>query len=80
MRIYRIAGGALIIAHTCSGGTVVTRPRAPLALLAGGTSKMGRLSWVVGAIHRAIRECYGNGGISTVLSALELKLELEDRG
>ena len=40
-----------------------------------GKRHLGGLPWVVGAIHRSIRGCYGGDGI--VLSALELELELE---
>ena len=40
--------------------------------------KVGRLSWVVGAVHRILQGCYGDDGI--VLSILELKLELEVSG
>ena len=39
---------------------------------------MGRLSWVVGAVHRIIQGCYGADVI--VLSVLELKLEMEVSG
>ena len=60
--------------NTGSGDTVLTR----LPMLVGGTNKMGRLSWVVGAIHRIIQGCYGDDAI--VLSILELKLELEVSG
>ena len=58
--------------NTSSGDTVLTR----LPMLIGGTSKVGRLSWVVGATHRIIQGlgCYGDDDI--VLSILELKLEL----
>ena len=41
--------------NTGSGDTVLTR----LPMLVGGTHKMGRLSWVVGAVHRIIQGCYG---------------------
>ena len=47
-------------------------------MLTGGTNKVGRLSWVVGAIHRIIQGCYGDDGI--VMSMLELELELEVSG
>ena len=62
--------------NTGSGATVLTR----LPMLIGGTNKVGRLSWVVGAVHRILQGCYGDDGI--VLSVLELtrKLELEVRG
>ena len=60
--------------NTGSGDTVLTR----LPMLAGGTNKVGRLSWVVGAIHRIIQGCYGADAI--VLSVLELKLEMEVSG
>ena len=60
--------------NTGSGDTVLTR----LPMLAGGTNKVGRLSWVVGAIHRIIQGCYGDDDI--VLSILEPKLELEVSG
>ena len=43
-------------------------------MLIGGTNKVGRLSWVVGAVHRALQGCYGDDDI--VLSLLELRLEL----
>ena len=54
-----------------TGDTVLTR----LLMLVGGTNKVGRLSWVVGAIHRIIQGCCGDDDI--VLSILEPKLELE---
>ena len=38
--------------NTGSGDTVLTR----LPLLKGGTNKVGRLSWVVGAVHRTLRD------------------------
>ena len=60
--------------NTCSGDTVLTR----LPMMCGGTNKVGRLSWVVGAIHRIIQGCYGADDI--VLSVLELKLEMEVSG
>ena len=64
--------------NTGSGDTVLTG----LPMPKGGTNKvaMGRLSWVVGAVHRILQGCYGDDGI--VLSVLELtrKLELEVRG
>ena len=47
-------------------------------MLVGGTNKMGRLSWVVGAVHRIIQGCYGADGV--VLSVLELKPEMEVSG
>ena len=47
-------------------------------LCVGGTNKVGRLSWVVGAIHWIIQGCYGADNI--VLSVLELKLEMEVSG
>ena len=56
--------------NTCSGDTVLTR----LPVICGGTNKVGRMSWVVGAIHRIIQGCYGADDI--VLSVLELKLEV----
>ena len=34
-----------------------------LSVLAGGTIKMGRLSWVVDAIYRILQGCYGNDTI-----------------
>ena len=57
-----------VASNTCSGDTVLTR----LPMMCGGTNKVGRLSWVVGAIHRIIQGCYGADAI--VLSVLELKL------
>ena len=60
--------------NTGSGDTVLTR----LPMLVGGTNKVGRLSWVVGAVYRIIQGCYGADGI--VLSVLELKLEMEVSG
>ena len=36
--------------NTCSGDTVLTR----LPMICGGTNKVGRVSWVVGAIHRIV--------------------------
>ena len=60
--------------NTSSGATVLTR----LLMLIGGTNKVGRLSWVVGAIHRILQGCCGDDGI--VLSILELELELEVSG
>ena len=60
--------------NTGSGDTALTR----LPMLAGGTNKIGRLSWVVGTIYKIIQGYYGNDGI--VLSILELKLELEVSG
>ena len=59
---------------TLGGNTVLTR----LPMLIGGTNKVGRLSWVVGAIHRVIQGCYGNDDI--VWSLLELRLELAVSG
>ena len=59
---------------TIGGNTVLTR----LPMLIGGTNKVGRLSWVVGAIHRVIQGCYGDDGI--VWSMLELRLELAVSG
>ena len=49
-----------------------------LLMMCGGTNKVRRLSWVVGAIHRIIQGCYGANAI--VLSVLELKLEMEVSG
>ena len=49
-----------------------------LRMLEGGTNKIGRLSWVVGAIYRIIQGCFGDDDI--VLSVLELELELETSG
>ena len=49
-----------------------------LPMLKGGTNKVGRLSGVVGAVHRILQGCYGDDGI--VLSLLELRLELEVSG
>ena len=47
-------------------------------MLADGTNKIGRLSWIVGAmitaIYRIIQGCYGD---DIVLLILEPKLELE---
>ena len=60
--------------NTSSGGTVLTR----LPMLIGGTNKVGRLSWVVGAVHRVVQGCYGDDDI--VLSLLELRLELAVSG
>ena len=60
--------------NTGSGDTVLTRSPMP----EGGTSKVGRLSWAVGTIHRIIQGCPGDDDI--VLSILELKLELETSG
>ena len=60
--------------NTSSGDTVLTR----LPMLIGCTNKVGRLSWIVGAIHRILQGCYGDDDI--VLSILELKLELEVSG
>ena len=60
--------------NTGSSGTVLTR----LPMLTGGTNKVGRLSWVVGAAHRVIQGCYGDDDI--VLSLLELRLELAVSG
>ena len=60
--------------NTCSGDTVLTR----LPMMCGGTNKVGRVSWTVGAIHRIIQGCYGAD--DTVLSVLELKLEMEVSG
>ena len=60
--------------NTCSGDTVLTR----LSMMCGGTNKVGRVSWIVGAIHRVIQGCYGADDI--VLSVLELKLEMELSG
>ena len=63
------------VAHnTCSGDTVLTR----LPMMWGGTNKVGRLSWVAGAIHRIIQGCYGADDV--VLSVLELKLEMAVSG
>ena len=59
---------------TVGGNTVLTR----LPMLIGGTNKVGRLSWVVGAIHRVIQGCYGDDDI--VWSLLELRLELAVSG
>ena len=42
-----------VACNTGSGDTVLTR----LLMLTGGTDKVGRLSWVVGAIHRILQEC-----------------------
>ena len=47
-------------------------------LLMGGTSKVRRLSWVVGTVYRIIQGCYGAAGI--VPSVQELKLGLEVTG
>ena len=47
-----------VACNSGSGDTVLTR----LPMLAGGTSKMGRLSWVVGTIYRIIQGCYGGVG------------------
>ena len=47
-------------------------------MLIGGTNKVGRLSWIVGAIHRILQGCYGDDDI--VLSLLELRLELAVSG
>ena len=60
--------------NTVGSNTVLTR----LPMLIGGTNKVGRLSWVVGAIHRVIQGCYGDDGI--LLSLLELRLELAVSG
>ena len=49
-----------------------------LPMMCGGTNKVGRVSWAVGAIHRVIQGCYGADDI--VLSVLELKLEMEVSG
>ena len=46
-----------------------------LPMMCGGTSKVGGLSWVVGAIHGIIQGCYGTDDI--VLSVLKLQLEIE---
>ena len=45
-------------------------------MLIGGTNKVGRLSWVVGAIHRILQGCSIYGDDDIVLSLLELRLEL----
>ena len=55
--------------NTGSGGTVLTG----LPMLMGATSKVGGISWVVGAVYRTIQGRYGADGI--VLSVLELKLD-----
>ena len=47
-------------------------------MLIGGTNKVGRLSWVVGATHRILQGCYGDDDI--VLLLLELRLELAVSG
>ena len=60
--------------NTISGDTVLTR----LPMLIGGTNKVGRLSWVVGAVHRVVQGCYGDDDI--LLSLLELRLELAVSG
>ena len=49
-----------------------------LPVLVGGTNKVVRLSWIVGAIHRILQGCYGDDDI--VLSLLELRLELAVSG
>ena len=54
-----------------TGDTVLPR----LPMMRGGTNKVGRLSWDVGAIHRIIQGYFGADGI--VLSVLELELEME---
>ena len=40
-----------VACNTGSGDTVLTR----LPMLTGGTNKVGRLSWAVGAIHRILQ-------------------------
>ena len=44
-----------------------------LPMLMGATSRVGGISWVVGAVYRIIQGRYGADGI--VLSVLELKLD-----
>ena len=62
--------------NTGNGDSVLTR----FPLLAGGTNTMGRLSWIVGAIHRIIQRCYGNDDIVISILELIIKLELEVSG
>ena len=49
-----------------------------LSMLIGGTNKVGRLSWVVCAVHRILQGCYGDDDI--VLLLLEPRLELAVSG
>ena len=58
--------------NTGSGGTVLTG----LPVMPGGTGRMGRPSWVVGAvmIRRIVQGCFGDDGL--VLSILELEIEI----
>ena len=50
-------------------------------MLIGGTNNVGRLSWIVGAVHRILQGCYGDDDIVLSLcTLLELRLDLEVSG
>ena len=59
--------------NTGSGDTMLTR----LLTMIGGTHRIGRLSWVVGAICRLTQGCFGDAGL--VMSLPDLKLEMKIR-
>ena len=48
-------------------------------MLKGGTNNVGRLSWVVSAVHRILQGCYGDDGTESSIPELELELEVSGR-